>query len=83
MKCIASRFESYRGRGGSDDGALVVDLLLESAFLASNAAVLLERVWPVLASDGGKLLRRMLRRFLFSSTVSADEIESLVATLRK
>ena len=54
---------------GTDFGALVSDLLLESAFLASNAGVLLERVWPVLVGGKGVLLRRMLRRFLFSATV--------------
>jgi hypothetical protein len=49
--------------------ALIRDLFLDSLFLATNAGPLLERAWPVLISNDGALLRRLLERFLFVATL--------------
>jgi hypothetical protein len=49
--------------------ALIRDLFLESLFLATNARTLIERAWPVLISNSGALLRRLLDRFLFVATL--------------
>jgi hypothetical protein len=50
-------------------GALIRDLFLDSLFLATSAVTLLERAWPVLIANQGKLLRRLLDRFLFVATL--------------
>jgi len=50
-------------------GALIRDLFLESLFLATNALTLIERAWPVLISNNGALLRRLLDRFLYVATL--------------
>jgi hypothetical protein len=50
-------------------GALVRDLFLESLFLATHALTLIERAWPVLISNSGALLRRLLDRFLYVATL--------------
>jgi hypothetical protein len=50
-------------------GALIRDLFLESLFLATNARTLIERAWPVLISNSGALLRRLLDRFLYVATL--------------
>jgi hypothetical protein len=50
-------------------GALLRDLFLDSLFLATNSVSLLERAWPVLTSNSGELLRRLLDRFLFVATL--------------
>lgn len=53
----------------SPTSSVIRDLFLESLFLASNAAALLERSWPALCANGGRLLNRMLSRFLFVATL--------------
>lgn len=45
------------------------DLVLESVFFAGNAETLLRDVWPSLVADDGKLLNRLLSRFLHSATL--------------
>jgi hypothetical protein len=50
-------------------GTLIRDLFLESLFLATNARTLIERAWPVLISNSGALLRRLLDRFLYVATL--------------
>jgi hypothetical protein len=59
-------------------GSVIRDLFLESLFLASNAATLLERSWPALCADRGLLLNRMLNRFLFVATLPDPRIAALV-----
>lgn len=58
-------------------GALIRDLFLESLFLATNALTLIERAWPVLISNSGALLRRLLDRFLYVATL--PDIQLLAA----
>ncbi len=65
---------------GSEAGTILRDLLLESLFFANNAAELLERVWPALASKNGELLARLLDRFLFTATLPDSSKLSLVET---
>jgi hypothetical protein len=54
---------------GSEASTIVRDLLLEAVFLTANARALLDHVWPVLARDEGRLLNKLLERFLFVSTL--------------
>jgi hypothetical protein len=55
--------------GGSEQGALLRDLLLEAAFLATNARQLLEDLWPTLIAAEGRLLARLLHQFLYVATL--------------
>lgn len=45
------------------------DLFMEAALYAGDPEPALERLWPELEADGGRLLRRLLRRFLHVATV--------------
>jgi len=45
------------------------DLVLESVVFAGNAEELLREVWAKLVADDGKLLNRLLSRFLHSATL--------------
>ena len=51
------------------DAASAQDLMLEAIFFASNPEPILAIVWPHLLADQGKLLNRMLGRFLHTATV--------------
>jgi len=55
----------------------VADLLLESLVFSGNALQLLERAWPVLCADDGRLLRTLVRRFLHVATIPNSEIMAL------
>jgi hypothetical protein len=61
----------------SPTGSVIRDLFLESLFLATNAAVLLERSWAALCANSGRLLNRMLDRFLFVATLPDPRIAAL------
>jgi len=50
------------------EGSLSQDLILESVIFAANPVRLLEDLWPYLREDGGRLLRRLLGRFLYTAT---------------
>jgi nucleoside phosphorylase len=69
-----------RADDGSDPGRLVSDLLLEAVFFARNARSLLEQVWPMLAADKGRLLSRLLDRFMFVATVPDDRLGEIFKT---
>jgi hypothetical protein len=58
----------------SQSAAVIRGLFLESLFLATNAAALLERSWPALSARGGRLLNLMLDRFLFVATLPDPRI---------
>jgi hypothetical protein len=62
----------------SPTGSVMRDLFLESLFLASNAAELLERSWPALCANNGRLLNRMLYRFLFVATLPDPKFAALL-----
>lgn len=57
--------------GASADAALLNarDLLLESLVVAANSWTILERAWPDLAANDGRLLKLFLRRFLYIATM--------------
>lgn len=61
----------------SEAGRVVSDLLLEAIFFARNARDLLEQAWPMLAADSGRLLDRLLDRFLYVATVPNDRLEEV------
>jgi hypothetical protein len=62
----------------SPTSSVIRDLFLESLFLASNAAALLERGWPALCANGGRLLNRMLGRFLFAATLPDPKVAPFI-----
>ncbi len=62
----------------SPTSSVISDLFLESLFLASNAAALLERSWPALCANGGRLLNRMLSRFLFVATLPDPRVGAFI-----
>jgi predicted MPP superfamily phosphohydrolase len=66
-----------RADDGSDSGRVVSDLLLEAVFFAQNSRDLLEQAWPMLVVDNGKLLDRLLDRFLYVATVPNDRLEEV------
>ena len=49
--------------------ALMRDLFLDAIFLAPNAVELLNHAWETLTAEHGKLLNRLLHRFLFVATL--------------
>ena len=52
----------------SQDG-LIQDLFLDALFLATNAFELMDRAWNTLVANNGRLLNRLLHRFLFVATL--------------
>lgn len=56
---------------------LIQDLVLEGIVLAADPDGLLERVWPDLETDQGRLLRRFLVRFLHFATLPNPMMLSL------
>jgi hypothetical protein len=62
----------------SQAASVLRDLFLESLFLATNAQTLLERCWSALAANNGRLLNRMLNRFLFVATLPDPRIATLI-----
>lgn len=53
----------------SDHHKIESDLVLESVLFAGNAEALLMQVWPTLVAKNGKLLNRLLSRFLHIATL--------------
>jgi hypothetical protein len=78
--CERWRLTVEQTEDGSDSGKVVRDLLLESLFLAINAGELLNRVWSVLTSDTGRLLNRLLDRFLFVATLPDPRLAEIAET---
>ena len=61
-------------------GGLSQDLILESVIFAANPVRLLEDLWPYLREDGGKLLGRLLGRFLYTATEPNPRMLARAAT---
>lgn len=59
-------FVSFAAREEID--SIAQDLLLESSIFSSDLKGNLEKIWEELRRDDGKLLRRFLRRFLYTAT---------------
>jgi hypothetical protein len=76
----AERWQQTIAGLGEDapNSSVIRDLFLESLFLASNAAALLERSWPALCANNGRLLNRMLYRFLFVATLPDPKVAALL-----
>jgi hypothetical protein len=53
----------------SPSAGLLCDLFLDALFLATNAVDLLNQTWDTLTADNGKLLNRLLDRFLYIATL--------------
>jgi hypothetical protein len=68
---------------GSEAGKIIRALFLESLFLSGNAATLLERVWPVLAANNGKLLNDLLKRFLYAATLPDPQAMQWAGTVEE
>lgn len=55
-------------RAAGKESSTLEDLLLEAAITAPDPLPLLEALWPDLQQEGGRLLRRLLGRFLHMAT---------------
>lgn len=64
---------------GSTADELAQNLLLEAPIFALNQSATLERLWPLLDAEQGKLLVRFLRQFLRVGTVPDQMILRLLA----
>lgn len=56
------------------------DLILESVIFASSSQSLLESLWVDLAANEGRLLKRLLRRFMFVATLPHPVILALITS---
>jgi hypothetical protein len=65
----------------SGEMIIVRDLLLEAPAFAMNAGLLLERIFPDLVAGDGKLLKRLLTRFLVFATVPNQEMLHVARTI--
>lgn len=54
---------------GSPRGEAAQDLLLDAVILSTNATTHLDKIWPILVKENGKLLQRLLNRFLHVATI--------------
>ena len=63
--------------GAEESGADAQDLMLEALFHVSNPKPLLETVWGQLTAEDGKLLKRMLGRFLYTTTIPDEQMIAL------
>jgi hypothetical protein len=66
------------GDGTETESTVIRDVLLESVFLATNASALLERTWPALSANRGRLLNTLLNRFLYVATLPEPRITALM-----
>jgi hypothetical protein len=62
-------------------GNLAQDLLLESVVFAAQPLLLLERLWPDLAANGGLFLRRLLGRFLHVATLPNPMVTAITKAM--
>ncbi len=69
--------------GDGPAGKVVHDLLLEAAFLGTDAAPLLSAAWPLLAADDGQLLSRLLDRFFIVATLPDPRLTTLLGSEAK
>ena len=65
-------FLTFESDSPSDEMAR--NLLLEAPIFALAQRAVLERLWPILEVDDGKLLRRFLRQFLRIATMPNEEM---------
>jgi len=63
---------------GTDEGNVLRDLLLEAVVLSENSGALLEQAWPALVANSGRLLNRLLDRFMFVGTIPDERLKDLV-----
>ena len=63
----AQRWKEAISEFQSEDGNAVMaaDYYLDALIFSGNAAALLEQLWPDLLGDKGRMLRRLLKRFLY------------------
>ena len=65
----ATEWRREMERLGGQAPGLLHDLFLEAPLFSAEPRKMLEGVWPVLVEDDGRLLRRLLVRFLHTATV--------------
>ena len=61
--------EAVESVNDASPSAGLCDLFLDALFLATNAVDLLNQVWDTLTANNGRLLNRLLDRFLFIATL--------------
>ncbi len=67
-----------RSDNGATEGTVVRDLLLESVVVTENSRQVLDLAWSVLTDGGGRLLKRLLDRFLFVATIPDVQLPRVV-----
>ncbi len=70
-------FKTISDLSVAENGSDAQDLMLEAVFHASNPKPLFERTWTYLVANDGELLKRMLRRFLHTGTISNQSLVAL------
>jgi hypothetical protein len=73
-------FDVLNAFSTQDSGADAQDIMLEALFHVSNPKPLLDAVWHRLIAEEGNLLKRMLGRFLHSTTFPDEAILALSAS---
>ncbi|MCX5846497.1 MAG: ATP-binding protein [Deltaproteobacteria bacterium] len=59
---------------GSPRGEAAQDLLLDAVILSTNSTTHLDKIWPIIVKENGKLLQRLLNRFLHVATIPDRQI---------
>ncbi len=71
-------FNAFGSNSAGDE--MAQNLLLEAPVFASNQPVVLDRLWPALQLNEGKLSRRFLRQFLRVATYPDEEMVARFAS---
>ena len=63
-------------QGEDGNTVMAADYYLDALIFSGNAGALLEQVWPELIADNARLLRRLLKRFLYIATIPDPRAET-------
>lgn len=77
----AAAWLSEMHRLGGDELGLLHDLFLEALLFSAEPRPTVERVWPILIENDGRLLRRLLARFRHVATVAHPGAVEAVSAL--
>ena len=66
--------------GDGTNAMLVRDMFVEGLFCTPDASELLEKAWPALAENEGRLLQRMLGRFQHVATIPDPRVNAMSST---
>ena len=63
-------------QGEDGNAVMAADYYLDALIFSGNAATLLEQLWPDLLADKARMLRRLLKRFLYIATIPDPRAEA-------